>query len=381
VLARYGVLVRGAAVLDTLQSVRAVALDKTGTLTQGVTCTGVTVLSAGSDAGVADPLDAAAALSLRTSHPIGKAVLRRRSERARAGNGASSRRAADGVATVSGFSSTPGAGVAGNVAGEHVMFGTAAHIAPALPPGAKTSLEAYLRAGSTGEGKSVQMFSILVQTPVFSHGAGKAQSLPSPQVTLFTFADIAKAGSAAMVSELRCRGLGVSMLTGDNADSARAMAAPMGLAPGDVHADMQPADKAAWVAKQQSAGRTVLMMGDGLNDAPALAQADVGVAVASSADSVAADVADVVLLSGREASAAFDSSVLRLVFLLRVAHAARRVIIQNLIIAFAAMLLAAVPALGGLVPLWLAVALHEGSSVLVALNSCKLLVMQPQAAA
>jgi Zn2+/Cd2+-exporting ATPase len=374
VLARYGVLVRGAAVLDSLQKIRHVGLDKTGTLTQGVTCTEIRVLTPSSHSEVSAPLAVAAALSLRASHPIAKAVLRQHQKEEHAGNVAVKRQTADSLAAVDGFSSVSGAGVAGIVAGQHVLFGTSAHVAPGLSLDARLALDRSLNEKDPG-----RMFSILVQTPIDVAGDGNGSKRPAPQVTLFTFSDVAKVGSATMIAQLRQRSLSVCMLTGDNATSANAMAESMGLsAASEVRADMQPADKAAWVAEQQRSGGAVLMMGDGLNDAPALAQADVGVAVASSADSLAADVAGVVLLSSGNGFAAFENSVTRLVFLLNVARAARRIVLQNLGIAIAAMLVAAIPAVSGLVPLWLAVALHEGSSVLVALNSCRLLVMRPQ---
>lgn len=381
VLARHGILVRGAAVLDKLQGVRCVGLDKTGTLTQGMTCTGVRLLDAGSAAEPSDAVEVAAALSLRSSHPIAQAVLREHTGRSASGTpGAERDGTARQLATVADFTSTGGAGVSGTIAGERVLFGSAAHVVKALPESTKALLDETLLS-SAG-----QLFSVLVQTPLQSRGAeGCSATAPRPRVTLFTFADVAKTGSAAMIGELRRRRLHTRILTGDNAASARAMAASLGVPALEVHADMQPRDKAGWVAERQSQGTAVLMMGDGLNDAPALAQADVGVAIATSADSLAADVASVILLSGSSGSSSGASSssaggvdsVSRLVFLLDVAHATHRVVLQNLVLAFGAMLSALLPTVGGLVPLWLTVAVHEGSTVLVAANSCRLLMMRP----
>ena len=216
------------------------------------------------------------------------------------------------------------------------------------------------------------MHSVLVQS---TPGASEAL-----RVTLFVFSDQPRADSRGVIAQLRDMGLRVGIYTGDNASSAHAMAMRIGVAEDEVYAGLSPERKAELVTALQKRGERVLMVGDGINDAPALARADVGVALAEDMESATAGVAQVVLLHGSATSGGGQpASILRIAFLLRVANAVRGVVIQNLAVAFAAMVAGAAPALCGFVPLWVAVLVHEGSTVLVALNCCRLLLMrQPQ---
>ena len=154
------------------------------------------------------------------------------------------------------------------------------------------------------------------------------------------------------------------MLTGDNEASARSVARKLGIAA--VAASLSPEQKLAAVRKLKAdGGAAVAMVGDGLNDAAALAAADVGVAVASTASAAAALAADVIVMNG--------SGVAALPLLLRVARDAQGVVRINLALAAGSILALVLPTVLGFVPLWLAVMLHEGSTLLVALNSLRLL--------
>jgi Zn2+/Cd2+-exporting ATPase len=160
------------------------------------------------------------------------------------------------------------------------------------------------------------------------------------------------------------------------------MASQVGVSPSEVTSDMSPEQKAIQVQELQKSGKQVFMVGDGLNDAPALAQADVSAAFADSAESAVAGAADILLLRDSGTHAAVLSApgdIGRVAFAISVARAVRRNVQQNLAIAFTSMVCAAVPSVLGLLPLWTAVLLHEGSTVLVALNSCRLLLMGPVA--
>lgn len=156
------------------------------------------------------------------------------------------------------------------------------------------------------------------------------------------------------------------MLSGDNKASAYAMAKQLGMTPDEVRAELRPEDKLGLVAAlRKDHGGSVLMVGDGINDAPALAAADVGLAVAATPSTAAAAVADGVVLSGSGAG------VSALPFLLSLSAFTRMIVVQNFTLAGIAILVTALPAVAGLLPLWVGVAIHEGSTVLVALNSLR----------
>ena len=379
VLSRHGIIVKGAHVLDALRSISCVALDKTGTVSEGqLSCTGIAHV-AGSRSGALEPLQAAAALSFRGSHPVCAAVLKRLAEekasqrpRGRLRQGGS---ALQSVPAVDGFESQAGAGMAGHIDSSYVAFGSAAYVAPLLSGKQRSALDAAAeRAGSNA------VVSALVQT-VAAPAQGNGTAPQAAQcVTLFVFSDTPRSDSRGVISSLRSMGLQVGIYTGDNKSSAHAMAHRIGVAEHEVFAGMTPGQKAGAIERLQSAGQRVLMVGDGINDAPALAQANAGVALAEDTASATAGVASVVLLHGSAVVAGGQpASILRIAFLLRVARAARRVVVQNLCIAFCSMLAGAAPVLSGVLPLWVAVLVHEGSTVLVALNSCRLLLMrQPQ---
>jgi hypothetical protein len=172
--------------------------------------------------------------------------------------------------------------------------------------------------------------------------------------------------------------LSVVMLTGDDGRVADAVAAAVGI--DDVRSELRPEDKLAYVQAAREVGREeekmtttatattggLLMAGDGINDAPALAAADVGVAIASAPSDMVACAADYIVLNGR--------GVANLPWLLRVAARTRRVVAQNLALAVCSVAVSAVPAALGALPLWLAVSLHEGATLLVALNSLRVLL-------
>ena len=201
---------------------------------------------------------------------------------------------------------------------------------------------------------------------------------------VFRFADAVHPKASAAVSTLQSgswrsdgKPMRVMMLTGDNETSARAVAAAVGLHGDDVHAGLTPSEKLRLVEsarkmETQTAslfskyGR-VAMVGDGINDAPALAAADVGVAVASTPNEAAAAAADVLLLH------ADADGISQLPDVFALAEKTRRVLKQNITLAVLSILGSALPALTGAFPLWLAVLLHEGSTLLVALNSVRLL--------
>ena len=198
---------------------------------------------------------------------------------------------------------------------------------------------------------------------------------------VFRFADSLHPKAPTSVAELRAgswrggEGMDVLMLTGDNPASANAIADAVGLSRSNVSAGLAPNDKLRIVEERRRAAaadvfkkhKRVVMVGDGINDAPALAAADVGVAVASTPSEAAAAAADVLLLH------ADSDGISQLPELFDLAARTKAVLRQNITLACASIVGASLPALVGAFPLWLAVLLHEGSTLLVAINSVRLL--------
>ena len=156
-------------------------------------------------------------------------------------------------------------------------------------------------------------------------------------------------------------GYKLAMLTGDHFDSAQKVAKELGL--DEFYADLKPEDKLRWVEKL-SKEDSLAFVGDGVNDAPALARASVGIGMGKGGSRAAVDAADVVLL---------QDSIEKLDWLFKKSRQTRSVVRQNLFIATLAIFAAAIPALGGFIPLWLAVVMHEGGTVIVGLNGLRLL--------
>lgn len=250
--AEMGVLFRKGDALQGLGGVETVALDKTGTVTEGVPEVAEVVLHG--DATRAEVLRLAAGAEAQSEHPIAGAILR----------------AADGQGTVIGTEVRPGFGISALVDGRAVLIGTRA-----LLEGDSVSVPPQIE----------QPFAARGQTVVF-------MGLDGRFAALICVADRVKPSSAAAIKALRAQGLRVVMITGDAEATARAIAAEVGIA--EVVAGVLPDGK---VAALEGLGGPLTFVGDGINDAPALASADVGIAIGTGTD-VAIEAADVVLMSG-----------------------------------------------------------------------------------
>jgi len=274
--AKAGVLVKNAEALERLESVDTLVVDKTGTLTEGKPTLSSIVVIASHAVGHAlegvpiahvltesDALRFAAAVEHSSEHPLAAAIL------------AAARDRGIDPPKVQDFRAEPGKGISGSVDGRHVVLGNAAMMAEALVPlEAAASRAAALRT----EGQTVMYLGVDGQL-----------------AALLGVADPIKPTTADAVNALRSEGLQLVMLTGDNETTARAVASRLGIS--DVRAEVLPGAKRDVVIQLKQQGRAVAMAGDGINDAPALAEADVGIAMGTGAD-VAIESAGITLVKG-----------------------------------------------------------------------------------
>lgn len=320
--ARGGVLFKGGAALETLAQVRAFAFDKTGTLTTGRA--GVTGIHAADPDGFLRKL---AGLEAQSEHPIADAIRREA-------------------------------------------------VARGLQPDTVRDVQAHPSEGITGQDDMGAIWAgnarmAARQGATLPHLAGVtdgAQTLiwlgRGPQVLGgITVADQPRDTSRAALAELQAAGLSVALMTGDRRAVAERIGTDLGFAPADIHADLLPEDKVALVGRLAAQGR-VAFVGDGVNDAAALARADVGIAMGAAGSEVALQAADVALLS---------EEMGQLPAAHRLAQRTARIIRQNLIFAIGAMVLLVTGGLFFDLPLPLAVLGHEGGTVLVVLNGLRLL--------
>ena len=331
--AESGVLIKGGEALETAHRLDTIVLDKTGTITEGrpdVT----DVLPAGGFA-AEELLRLAAAAERGSEHPLGEAIVRHAQARGVA------------LAGAAGFNAVAGHGVEAEIEGRRVLLGNA-----------KLMAECGVNSGAF-EGRAVEL-SREGKTPVFVAVEGEAAGL-------LAVADRVKPESKAAVESLKRLGLEVLMITGDNPRTAEAVARAVGIE--RVLAGVLPEGKAAEVKRLQAEGRRVGMVGDGINDAPALAQADIGIAIGTGTD-VAIEASDVTLIKG---------DLRGVVTALALSRATIRVIKQNLFWAFVYNTLGIPLAAGALYPLtgWLlspvvASAAMALSSVSVVTNSLRL---------
>ncbi|MGP5299434.1 heavy metal translocating P-type ATPase [Corynebacterium variabile] len=321
--AQLGLLIKGPEVLESTRRVDTVVMDKTGTVTTGVMAvTGVT----GSGITDADTLRLAAAVESGSEHPIAKAIVTAAAEQGT-------------VPEVTDFASTAGHGVTGTVEGRTVEVGR---------PASADDLPRDLRESFTGAQDDGA-------TPVLVTVDGE----PAGVVTV---RDTVKADSAAAVADFRELGLTPYLLTGDNVGAATVVAAEVGIDPDQVIAGVRPEQKVSTISSLQDAGRNVAMVGDGVNDAAALATADLGLAMGAGTD-VAIEASDITLMNN-DLRSAVDA--------VRLSRKTLRTIHGNLFWAFAYnVALIPVAAFGLLNPMLAGVAMAF-SSVFVVSNSLRL---------
>ncbi|MBB6417888.1 heavy metal translocating P-type ATPase [Streptomyces sp. AK010] len=346
---RHGVLVKSAVVMERIGQVDAVALDKTGTLTEGSPrVTDVRPLP-GSHLDEGELLTLAAAVERPSEHPLARAVV----DAARARG--------LGLPEARDFTSAPGVGVTAVVGGRTVAVGAPARLLDAAD-GTAVKLEEFAR---TADGTAVKLEEF-ARTAAELEESGRTAVLVVVDGTpagLLGIADRLRPDAAATVTSLaRLTGSAPMLLTGDNPRAAAHLAAEAGI--DDVRAGLLPQDKLDAVRELESAGRKVLVVGDGVNDAPALAAAHTGIAMGRAGSDLALETADAVVV--RDELAAVPATV-------ALSRRARRLVVQNLVIAGVFIAGLVVWDLAGDLPLPLGVAGHEGSTVLVGLNGLRLL--------
>jgi Cd2+/Zn2+-exporting ATPase len=330
--ARRGLLLKGGAVVEAAARARTIAFDKTGTLTKG---TPVVTDVAAFGAAEAEVLALAASVSGDSSHPLSRAIVAAALARAVA------------VPQASGAAALAGRGARAVVDGTEIVVAAPRFAAELglLDAAATARIEDFQRAGKT------------VSVVLRGERAVGAVALR----------DELRADAKAALAELHALGVSTTMLTGDNAATAAALAADLGIA---VRAGLLPADKVA-VVREMAQAAPVMMVGDGINDAPALAAASVGIAMGS-ATGVALETADGALLRDRVAD------VPRLV---RLARAAMANVRENVTLALALKAVFLLTSVAGYTGLWVAILADTGATVLVTLNALRLLRFESAPAA
>lgn len=268
-----GILIKSAEALETAHSVKTVVLDKTGTITEGLPV--VTDMMALNGKSMDDLLTVAASLEKLSEHPLSKAVVTEAEKRG------------SEYLSVADFVQIPGGGIKGVINGRECIAG---NLRLMNESGISDSSLETIRDNAANEGK----------TPLFFAEDGTL-------IGMIAVADTIKSTSAEAISELKSMGIEVIMLTGDHKKTAEAIRRKVGV--DRVISEVLPEDKEAEIRKLQEEGRTVAMVGDGINDAPALARADVGIAIGAGTD-VAMEAADIVLMKSdlRDVAGAIELS-------------------------------------------------------------------------
>jgi Cd2+/Zn2+-exporting ATPase len=345
--ARRGVLFKGGVHLERAATIKVVTFDKTGTLTEGKPrVTDVVVehrvvdFRATPDAGALALLGLVGAVEMKSEHPLAQAIVTECKARGIA------------LKECAAFQSTSGKGASGLVKGRRIAVGNARYFTAQgvpIPDAFAAQLVTLQDLGKT-----------CVIVGEIDESAGLAKLLGAVAI-----ADVLRPDAASVIRQLKANGIErVVMLTGDNTRVAAAIAKQAGV--DEFHADLLPEDKVRVIKELKSIG-PVAVVGDGVNDAPALATATVGIAMGAAGTDVAMETADVVLMS---------DSLQNIVFALDLARHARRVIYQNLIFAMSVILVLVVSALGFKLPLPIGVVGHEGSTVLVCLNGLRMLTFR-----
>ena len=348
---KHGLLVREGDALERLATVDRVAFDKTGTLTHGTPMV-VALESCSPALDQRDLYALTATAELRSEHPLGKAIV------------AGWRTAADGLSPdePASFQMLPGRGVEADMpwrSGETcVLAGNRELMAErglALPDALTAAAEKHLAEGCT----------VTYVAVVPAHAADAGAPGPEPAFGLVALSDTPREDAAATVAAIRSTGVEPVLLTGDNPSAAAAVAHELGL--GQFKAECRPEDKLAWIEASEKEGHPVCMVGDGVNDAPALKRAQVGIAMGGVGSDIAVDAADIALVS---------DDVRELPHLLALSRRMMRTIKLNMAFSLTLNFVAITLAIAGILDPVVGALVHNAGSVLVISNSALLLRWQ-----
>lgn len=323
--ARRGLLIKGGVHLEQGGQLNLIALDKTGTLTEGRPVQTDFQLLAGGNAERAQQL--AASLAARSDHPVSRALANANQQP---------------LLEVDAFTALPGQGVSGLLNGERYYLGNARL---AVGRGLMTSDIQDRLSQLEREGKSLVLLCSEQQV-----------------LGLFAVADTLKLGSRDAIRELHALGVESMILSGDNAPTVQAIATQVGI--DTAHGNLLPDDKLALIRQASNAGRRVAMVGDGINDTPALAAADIGFAMAAAGSDTAIETADVALM---------DDDLRKLPAFIRLSRRTLRVLRQNIWLALGIKAVFVALTLAGSATMWMAVFADMGVSLLVVFNGLRLL--------
>lgn len=329
--ARNGIVLKGGITLDALAACKTIAFDKTGTLTTGeLLCLDFEPLHPELSYDKKEALKIAFALEQNAVHPIAKAITQFAVSQG------------ETPASIENFLSIPGYGLEAQYEGKKIYLGKPDFIESKLPENEarllREKVEEYRKKG--------ELLALL---------------LIDKTLYLFRFQDSVRKDVKKTLDSLKAKGYTLLMLTGDHPESANRIAKEIGI--DEVYANLKPEDKLEIVASR-SQKEGLAMIGDGVNDAPALARATVGISMGKVGSSSAIEAADIVLL---------NDNIDKLAWLTNKAKMTKVVVKQNLFLSTCAIIIASTPALAGIIPLWLAVVMHEGGTVIVGLNGLRLL--------
>lgn len=350
--ARNGVLFKGGLHLERTAGIQVVAFDKTGTMTTGKPRVTDVVLPGShhvmdqpADPAVSNLLGLAAAVEVRSEHPLARAIV------------AAARDRGVKLPDSSSFQAIPGRGVKARVGTRWILIG---------------DLRLF-------EGKDLRDLALLQDPLDRLQADGKSCMIVAAQeegettpsaLGVIALADTLRSDAAKVVADLRKIGIRrIVMLTGDHRNVAEAIGRQAGV--DEVHAELMPEDKLRIIQSLRDEG-PVAMVGDGVNDAPALASADIGIAMGAAGTDVAMETADIVLMGERLGTMAYA---------LAISRAAQKIVRQNLIFAMGVIVVLVTAALGYSLRLPAGVIGHEGSTVLVCLNGLRLLAFRPKTGA
>lgn len=329
--AKNGVLIKGGVHLEETGHLKAIAFDKTGTLTKGVPAVTDIVTYGGNEN---ELLTITAAIENGSQHPLASAIMRKAEE-----NGLNFK----GV-VVEEFQSITGKGVKAKVNNEMYYVGSPNLFEETLRNGIETSITENITRMQT-QGKTVMVL-------------GTEKEI----LSLIAVADEMRESSKEVISKLNHMGIETVMLTGDNQRTAAAIGKQVGVS--DIQADLLPEDKLNFIKKLREKHQSVAMVGDGVNDAPALAASSVGVAMGGAGTDTALETADIALMS---------DDLSKLPYTIKLSRKALVIIKQNITFSLAIKLVALLLVMPGWLTLWIAIFADMGATLLVTLNSLRLL--------